>query len=146
MKFFLLFLFIATSLQTYADTTGYYVWVQKAEFPPLARHRSIGFSIGDKGYMGLGHVNAGGVNLAYLDFWEYDKSTNSWSQKADFGGGTRFGAVGFSIGTKGYAGTGTSASYVDYNDLWEYNPATNIWAQKTPMPGVARDGAIGYCM
>ncbi len=144
MKKIFFFLFIASSLQTFADTTGYYVWVQKAEFPPLARHRAIGFSIGDKGYMGLGHVNAGGVNIAYPDFWEFDKTTNSWAQKADFGGGTRFGAVGFSIGNKGYAGTGTSAAYVDYNDLWEYNPVLNTWTQKAPMPGVARDGATGF--
>lgn len=144
MKKILLFLLIVISQQTLADTTGYFVWVQKAEFPPAARHRAIGFSIGDKGYMGLGHVNAGGVNIAYPDFWEFDKSTNSWTQKADFGGGTRFGAVGFSIGSKGYAGTGTSAAYVDYNDLWEYNPTTNIWTQQAPMPGTPRDGATGF--
>jgi len=144
MKKLLLFLFISISLQSLADTAGYYIWVQKAEFPPLARHRAIGFSIGDKGYMGLGHINAGGVNIAYPDFWEYDKSTNSWSQKADFGGGTRFGAVGFSIGNKGYVGTGTSASYVDFNDLWEYNAVTNTWTQKASMPGTPRDGATGF--
>ncbi len=144
MKKLLLFLLISISFQSLADTTGYYIWVQKAELPPLARHRAIGFSIGGKGYMGLGHINAGGVNIAYPDFWEYDKSTNSWSQKADFGGGTRFGAVVFSIGNKGYAGTGTSASYVDFNDLWEYNAVTNTWTQKTPMPGTPRAGATGF--
>lgn len=144
MKKILLFIFLASSAPSLGDTTGFYIWVQKAEFPPLARHRAIGFSIGDKGYLGLGHINAGGVNIAYPDFWEFDKSTNSWTQKADFGGGTRFGAVGFSIGSKGYVGTGTSAAYVDFNDLWEYNPVTNTWIQKASMPGTARDGATGF--
>ena len=31
---------------------------------------------------------------------------NTWVQKADFGGIARSGAVGFSIGSKGYIGTG----------------------------------------
>ena len=42
----------------------------------------------------------------YKDFWEYDPATNTWTQKADFGGTTRSVAVGFSIGSKGYIGTG----------------------------------------
>ena len=40
------------------------------------------------------------------DFWEYDPTTNTWTQKANFGGTPRDGAVGFSIGSKGYIGTG----------------------------------------
>ena len=40
------------------------------------------------------------------DFWEYDPVGNTWTQKADFGGTARYAAVGFSIGNKGYIGTG----------------------------------------
>ena len=40
------------------------------------------------------------------DFWEYDPAANAWTQKADFGGTARYCAVGFSIGSKGYIGTG----------------------------------------
>lgn len=141
--FFIVLLCFASS--TFA-TTGYYLWVQKAEFPPVARHRCTGFSIGNKGYMGLGHVNAGAVSLAYADFWEYDQATNSWAQKADFGGGDRYGAVGFSIGNKGYIGTGRIASGITYNDFWEYNPATNVWTQKAPFPGTPRDGGTGFSL
>ena len=42
----------------------------------------------------------------YKDFWEYDPAANIWTQKADFGGTEREYAVGFSIGSKGYIGTG----------------------------------------
>ena len=35
---------------------------------------------------------------------------NTWTQKADFGGTGRNGAVGFSIGSKGYIGTGYDGS------------------------------------
>ena len=45
------------------------------------------------------------------DFWEYDPAANTWTQKADFGGTARYYAVGFSIGSKGYIGTGWDGSY-----------------------------------
>ena len=63
--------------------------------------------------MGTGDIGA--ANEYFADFWEYDPSTNVWTQKADFGGGARSGAVGFSIGSKGYIGTGGA------NDFWEYD-------------------------
>src|SRR5205823_10618643 len=59
------------------------------------------FSIGSKGYVGTGAHDG-----PKRDFWEYDPSTNVWTQKADFGGLPRLAAVGFSIGSKGYLGTG----------------------------------------
>ena len=40
-----------------------------------------------------------GVNMLFA-------AANTWTQKADFGGTARCGAVGFSIGSKGYIGTG----------------------------------------
>ena len=39
-------------------------------------------------------------------------------QKTDFGGVGRYAAVGFSIGTKGYIGTGSDGS--NKKDFWEY--------------------------
>ena len=104
----------------------------------LQRHAAVGFSIGTKGYIGTG------VNSVYLkDFWEYDPSTDSWTQKADFGGIARFFAVGFSIGTKGYIGTGCNNSGV-LKDFWEYNPTSNKWTQKADFGGAARGAATGF--
>jgi hypothetical protein len=55
------------------------------------------------------------------DFFEYDPSTNAWTQKADFGGTGRYYAIGFSISGKGYLGTGyTSGGFV--KDFWEFTP------------------------
>ena len=61
---------------------------------------------------------------AKKDFWEYDPSSNTWAQKADFGGPARYAAVGFSIGLKGYIGTGYDGGY--QNDFWEYGPLTDL--------------------
>jgi len=53
-------------------------------------------------------------------------SQGTWTQKADFGGGVRGCAVGFSIGTKGYIGTGFNGNAFS-KDFWEWDQATNIW-------------------
>jgi hypothetical protein len=69
--------------------------------------------------------------------------TNEWTQKANFGGTARWVAVGFSIGSKGYIGTGTSGT-LNYNDFWEYDPSANVWTQKANFGGSARREAIGF--
>jgi len=51
-----------------------------------------------------------------------------WTQKANFGGTARNFATGFTIGNKGYIGTGDAGG--DSNDFWEYDPNTDIWTQK----------------
>src|SRR5436190_13057311 len=67
---------------------------------------------------------------------------DTWTQKADFGGGTRAGAVGFSIGSKGYIGTGGNDGG-QLKDFWD-DPATNTWTQKADFGGTARGGAAGF--
>lgn len=66
----------------------------------------------------------------------------SWTKKADL---TNLeGAVGFSIGTKGYVGTGMNNSGVWTNTLWEWNQPTNTWTQKASMSGAGRKWATGF--
>ena len=125
-------------------------WTQKADFGGLARHNAVGFSIGGKGYIGTGTKfnNVQFQVLPYNDFWEYDPTTDTWTQKADFGGALREDAVGFSIGSKGYLGTGTrntgGGTYQDYTDFWEYDPSINTWSQKADFGGGARSAAVGF--
>jgi N-acetylneuraminic acid mutarotase len=114
-------------------------WTQKADFGGTARAGAVGFSIGNKGYIGTG--NKGTVREK--DFWEYNPVNNTWTQKADFGGGVRTLATGFSVGTKGYLGTGVDAS-VSRKDFWEYNPATNVWTQKADFGGGLRYSATAF--
>ena len=81
--------------------------------------------------------------MYYGDFWEYDPDTDAWTQKADFGGTVRAGTASFSIGTKGYIGTGYNDPIV-YNDFYEYDPDTDAWTQKADFGGTARHGAVGF--
>ena len=67
-----------------------------------------------------------------------------WRQKADFGGDGRFRAVGFSIGNKGYIGTGRNENGDFKKDFWEYDPITDEWTQKADFLGDPRWGAVGF--
>ncbi|MBL7738110.1 MAG: tail fiber domain-containing protein [Chitinophagaceae bacterium] len=70
-------------------------------------------------------------------------SAEIWILKTNVGQPARAGAVGFSIGTKGYVLTGANNG-VFMNDLWEYNSLNNTWTQKASFPGAARYAATGF--
>lgn len=105
----------------------------------LARTQAVGFSIGNKGYIGTGRVNPG---CCTPDFWEYDPVLDVWTQKANVPGDWRVSAVGFSILGKGYIGTG--AGLGGTNDFWEYDPATNTWVAIPNFGGVPRWDAVAF--
>lgn len=50
------------------------------------------------------------------DFWEF----NPGAQVADFEGGNRAYATGFSIRNNGYLGTGVFEFDVNFKDFWEF--------------------------
>jgi len=52
----------------------------------------------------MGGVNASGNTLN--DFWEYDITTDMWTQKPNFPGPERYGASAFVLNNKGYIATG----------------------------------------
>jgi Secretion system C-terminal sorting domain len=113
-------------------------WTQKADFNANTIN-AVGFGIGTKGYLGTG------INSVYSkECWEYASTTNTWTQKTDFGGAERSSAVSFSIGTKGYLGTGESDVLATLKDFWEYDPSTNAWTQKADFGGTARYIATGF--
>jgi SprB repeat/Secretion system C-terminal sorting domain len=66
-----------------------------------------------------------------------------WKKKAPFGGIARSYAVGFSIGAKGYIGTGWDGKNY-FDDFWEWDQASNIWTQKASVGGVGRGDAVGF--
>ncbi|MBK7149554.1 MAG: hypothetical protein IPH78_12245 [Bacteroidetes bacterium] len=136
-KLMLSALLFITTFQLFSQAAN--TWATKADITG-ARGYGIGFSIGQKGYIGMG-VGAGSTYLN--DFWEYDPATNAWTQRANYPGSGRGGAAAFSIGTKGYVGTGANASTV-YATFYEYNPATNAWTAKANFPGAARFFAVGF--
>lgn len=79
----------------------------------------------------------------FTDFYAYSPSANEWKRIADFPGGPRAGAVGFTLNSKGYvalgAGSdstkGTGATYLTYNDMYAYDPSTGTWTRAADFPG-----------
>lgn len=119
-----------------------YVWNSKTPYPNFGRHRCAAFAIGNKGYMGTGHVNSGSISQAYSDWWEYDPSSNTWTQKADYPQ-QRFACAGFVIGNKGYLGGGNEQNFGDRDEFYEFDPINNTWTPKATLP-VANGGGLGF--
>lgn len=71
-------------------------------------------------------------------------NAQSWLPKANFAGDARYGAVSFSIGTKGYLGTGNDGILGNRKDFWEWDQATNTWTQKADFGGIVTTNAVGF--
>lgn len=82
--------------------------------------------------------------VAFLFFASDCFSQGVWTQKADYAGGNTNYAVGFSIGTKGYIGTGRDSTTTICKSFWEYDPTADTWSQKADFGGFARSGAAGF--
>ena len=123
-------------------------WTEKASLPvSAARTEAVGFSIGTKGYIGTGYVFTDDEIVNLNDFWEYDPTTDDWTEKASLPvSSARAEAVGFSIGTKGYIGTGNLKAGIGgtaLRDFWEWDQKTNIWTRKAELEGNAKFDAVG---
>lgn len=114
-------------------------WTQVATFPGVARRNAVAFAIGNKGYVGTGFSHAEslmGVELA--DFFEYDATTNQWTQKANYPGTAVYFATGFAVEDKGYICGGKRGPNNYTSALYEFNPGTNTWSAKANFPGGVR--------
>lgn len=74
----------------------------------------------------------------------YADTGNIWRRATDNPGVARIAPVAFSIGSKGYIGTGTWSG--QYADWWEYDEATETWTQKADVPGGGRSYAAAFAI
>ncbi|PKP20302.1 MAG: hypothetical protein CVU06_10675, partial [Bacteroidetes bacterium HGW-Bacteroidetes-22] len=109
-------------------------WTERTPIP-VARFSAVGFSIGNTGYIGTGDaglISKSTSDYSYNDFWAYNPGQDSWTEMVVLNSGSgRSGAIGFSIGQKGYIGTGTDyyttwgmVNY--YKDFWELDFSVGI--------------------
>ncbi len=119
-------------------------WSQMANLPGVERRNAVAFVIDEIGYVGTGIDSASSwVGTLLFDFWAYDPSSNSWTAKANYPGGSGFGvyyAAAFSAGGKGYVTCGKMGSNWYASDLWEYDPTLDNWTPKAPFPAGVRYG------
>ncbi|RYC51902.1 IPT/TIG domain-containing protein [Flagellimonas olearia] len=112
------------------------IWERKKDLGPSSISGFLyaaGFAINGKGY-----IVGGGIPGVYSEeTWEYDPNNDTWTQKADFGGGKRQYHLGYSMNGMGYAGMGIDQNNNDHKDLWQFDPtdgASGSWTQKTDLP------------
>jgi N-acetylneuraminic acid mutarotase len=138
---------VSNKWYVYDTTNGN--WTEKAPFPGVGRANAVGFFLNGKIYVGMGtNYDRKTKSDTYTDFYEYDPASNIWTKKANFKGLGRDQPAYFSIGNKGYLGTGNSnpvnASVL--KDLWEYDATSDKWTLKAQLIGEARCRAIGFAI
>lgn len=132
---------IALSLIGFSVSAG--PWFEKSNYGGVARHRASSFAVGNKGYLGLGHINSG-VDVEFEDWWEYDPASDSWTQKANYPEGKCYHATCFVIDNIAYVGTGRLENVTLSKKFFKYDPQLNVWTPIADLPGLARRGAVGF--
>lgn len=116
-------------------------WVSRAIFAGVPMGYGTSFVVGDNAYVGTG-LNPITPNTKLATVYRYtpddiptssptgyDSAFGGWKQMADFGGGGRMKAVGFSIGADGYIGSGTADGITPLADFYKYDTAANSWTK-----------------
>jgi hypothetical protein len=113
------------------------MWTAKAPYPGnggAGGYYVSGFSVSGKGYFVCGKY---GPSYYSNELYQYDPVANSWTMKAYFPGGVRYGGIAFTVGTMAYFGTGTDENVLT-NDFYRYNPASDTWTMLNNFPGSNR--------
>lgn len=100
-------------------------WTQKANIPTQGRWGAIGFSLCNKGFIGMGTYS--GVSIPYKDLWQFDPGTNSWTAAAAFPLPGRVDASVFVVNNKAYIGTGQDTSMTMVNSQLEFTLHKDLW-------------------
>ena len=102
------------------DAPYFFRWEKKRQFPGNPRAFGTAMAVNGYGYFGTGENSKG----LYSDFYRYDPTSDSWSQRADY-----YKKVSHSFAISGndrcyigagYVGENSDDKYI--NNLWEYRP------------------------
>ncbi len=143
------------------------VWYRKSDLDGPVRTRTASFVIGNYAYVCGGYRSAvknasNDYSTCVHDVWRYDMDNDYWMKCASMPAEAerRNGAVGFSIGSKGYVTTGYDSDNFEYlKDTWEFDPnaTTTVeeedgttttligaWTRVDDFKGDARSGALAF--
>ncbi len=122
-------------------------WLLKSPMPIANHSHGSTFVLNGRGYIACGFfsISFGGNYINTL--FEYDATLDTWSQKADFPGGARSEAFGFSLGVHGYCGLGSfldsNLQFNYFNDFYAYDPSTDSWGVAIiNFPGFSRQNGV----
>ena len=116
-------------------------WNAKASMS-IVRSTGVGFSLKGMGYVCAGAADAATNDLK--DLWQYDPSTNTWSQKADLPGDGRRELSAFTVGDLAYVGHGRNVGTTEiFYSFYAYDPSANTWSPIADCP-VQRYTSTGF--
>jgi N-acetylneuraminic acid mutarotase len=137
-------------------------WVNSVwSFEGSPRSGAFQFTIGNSTYVGLGYGGKNG-NQYLLDNWVFSLESGFWKEVAPFPGIGRELSVSFSLGGKGYMGTGynryLSTDSVELGDFWQFDPTgqtdslingvtktyVGSWKRLGDFPGNPRYNALAF--
>lgn len=106
------------------------------------RVHAAAFAANGKAYIGTGQTPNGYAQ----DFWEYDPTSNGWSQLTDYPGGERWATCAFVVGSKGYVGTGFTNTGSATNDFFAFDALTLSWSPISDFGGTERGRAVSFSL
>ncbi|RZK35539.1 MAG: galactose oxidase [Hymenobacter sp.] len=119
-------------------------------FPGNKRVNAAAFTLNNVLYMGFGTNNA----VTDTQFWAYDPSANTWTQKRnlanvsnstesyDYSGVARTQTAAFAVNSLGYVAVGNNGS--NLLTCYEYDPTADSWTLKNPFTGSARSLPVAF--
>ena len=119
-------------------------WTQVANYPGQASgvYFATGFNAGGKGYVCGGKL---GSDWYTSKLYEYKPSVDTWAERAQFPGGTRYQMVSFSVNGFAYLGLGADED-IYRKDWWKYNPGSNEWNQMGDFYGAERAASVSFVL
>lgn len=114
-------------------------WVRKKDFPGPARVNAVGNAMGGFGYVGTGRPNQSSDN-AFADWYRYDPSTDTWTQRANVPR-ARWSGFSFASASRIFVSGGTDVigNGGTITDMWSYEASGNNWIARTALPGARTD-------
>ncbi len=119
-------------------------WTRKADFPGKARVKAVAGVINGKAYVGLGARGAYESSNVFKDWWEYDPSTDQWTQKTSFPDSASNDLFATVINGRVYTTMGFDG-LVFCNRTHCYDPSSDRW---TPLASAPRSysGKAGFAI
>lgn len=114
-------------------------WSTKADYPSDISSDSRSFSINNKGYINFS-MNTGAEGDYVNDLWEYDPTTDTWTEKMSYPLEFVTGTVNFVIDDMAYFASGFINTLV-----YRYRPSDNIW-EPVESPGVYFYNSFGFVL
>lgn len=149
---YFLILFLILQLQSCIDSevSPYpaVVFQPESVMSTEGRSSAVAFAINGKGYVALGKRNLSSTFLK--DCWEFDPSSNNWTEKDSFPGVPRVKAIAAVVGGKAYVGLGFAegevyqSSSLYLHDFWSFDPIANKWSSLSNFPSNSTDACVSF--